>query len=307
MDPLTGGLLIGGATSLINGIFGVANNNQNLNNSLDLAAKQQQYAIQNWNMQNAYNAPAAQMGRFKAAGLNPNLVYGQMSNSPSIASPQVSPAQTHPIHVDSPAGDINALAASQQSVAQTHLIEAQTKTAEAQANYANAQAAATLKNTQLTAPNIEATTAKSQAETASTQQNLSQSQQLFPANLEHANLLNQNLVQNTAKSLAESNAIVNNTRIANVMLGAQQAKTWAEVANLNAATANKPAERDMWLAAANNHNIQSEYQSIQSKIAQYQQERKAVGGGDPHDNAIYRFIQKGLTNISSLVGGHYKP
>lgn len=30
-----------------------------------------------WDYQNAYNTPAAQMGRLRAAGLNPNLIYGQ--------------------------------------------------------------------------------------------------------------------------------------------------------------------------------------------------------------------------------------
>lgn len=33
-------------------------------------------ALSDWNMQNAYNSPEAQMARLKAAGLNPNLVYG---------------------------------------------------------------------------------------------------------------------------------------------------------------------------------------------------------------------------------------
>ncbi|AXH76446.1 MAG: DNA pilot protein [Microviridae sp.] len=44
-----------------------------------------------WNMQNQYNSPAAQMQRFKDAGLNPNLIYGQGSNgnSNSIPTPDV--------------------------------------------------------------------------------------------------------------------------------------------------------------------------------------------------------------------------
>lgn len=32
-----------------------------------------------WHMQNAYNSPEAQMQRYKAAGLNPHLIYGQGS------------------------------------------------------------------------------------------------------------------------------------------------------------------------------------------------------------------------------------
>lgn len=38
--------------------------------------RQRADALSDWNMQNAYNTPAAQMARLKEAGLNPNLVYG---------------------------------------------------------------------------------------------------------------------------------------------------------------------------------------------------------------------------------------
>ena len=41
------------------------------------AKKANQRNIENWHMQNAYNTPAAQMQRYKDAGLNPNLIYGQ--------------------------------------------------------------------------------------------------------------------------------------------------------------------------------------------------------------------------------------
>lgn len=49
-------------------------------------AKNRQWALQDWNMQNAYNDPKQQMQRYKEAGLNPNLVYSQMSNGPSVRS-----------------------------------------------------------------------------------------------------------------------------------------------------------------------------------------------------------------------------
>lgn len=46
--------------------------------------------VEFWNMQNEYNSPANQMARFKDAGLNPNLIYGQgtpgnASNTPNFA------------------------------------------------------------------------------------------------------------------------------------------------------------------------------------------------------------------------------
>jgi len=43
--------------------------------------------VEFWNMQNAYNSPEAQMGRFKAAGLNPNLIYGQQNTGGAPQTP----------------------------------------------------------------------------------------------------------------------------------------------------------------------------------------------------------------------------
>lgn len=47
---------------------------------------QEQDRLKNWNLQNAYNTPAAQMQRLKEAGLNPNLVYGG-GNAATTAQP----------------------------------------------------------------------------------------------------------------------------------------------------------------------------------------------------------------------------
>ncbi|UPW41458.1 DNA pilot protein [Dipodfec virus UA23Rod_1340] len=44
-------------------------------------ARQLADSRENWNMQNEYNSPAAQMERLREAGLNPNLVYGNGANN----------------------------------------------------------------------------------------------------------------------------------------------------------------------------------------------------------------------------------
>lgn len=41
--------------------------------------------IEAWNMQNAYNTPAAQMERYKQAGLNPHLIYGQSNTTSGLS------------------------------------------------------------------------------------------------------------------------------------------------------------------------------------------------------------------------------
>lgn len=56
--------------------------------------KQRSHALQDWEMQNAYNSPAAQMQRLKDAGLNPHLVYGNGADATSSAPPRSSDTGT---------------------------------------------------------------------------------------------------------------------------------------------------------------------------------------------------------------------
>lgn len=56
-------------------------NEKNREYNLNLAKMQNQWNIEQWNRGNAYNSPAAQMARYKAAGLNPDLIYGQQNLS----------------------------------------------------------------------------------------------------------------------------------------------------------------------------------------------------------------------------------
>lgn len=47
--------------------------------------KQRRDALSDWNMQNAYNSPSAQMQRLAEAGLNPHLVYGKGADNVSTS------------------------------------------------------------------------------------------------------------------------------------------------------------------------------------------------------------------------------
>lgn len=60
----------------------------------NMYSQQRQDAMSDWNMQNAYNDPAAQMRRLEAAGLNPNLVYGNGSAANTSTAPRGSNAPT---------------------------------------------------------------------------------------------------------------------------------------------------------------------------------------------------------------------
>lgn len=106
-------------------------NEKNREYNLNLAKMQNQWNIDQWNRENAYNSPATQMARYKAAGLNSDLIYGQQNLS--AASPEMTAGDgSQPTDVSNLAnkrtiGDMVAQAS------QTRLTNAQAKLAESQA------------------------------------------------------------------------------------------------------------------------------------------------------------------------------
>lgn len=87
-----GNALISGGASLLGSAFGAIGSAQatkaNNRANLELAKYQYSQNLEQWHRQNEYNSPSAQMQRFKEAGLNPNLIYGQGSNGNATSSPQ---------------------------------------------------------------------------------------------------------------------------------------------------------------------------------------------------------------------------
>lgn len=112
-------------------------NNDTRNYNLGLAHLQNRWNLEQWNRENAYNNPAAQMARMKAAGLNPDLAYGQQNLS--AASPEMTAGESA-----TPA-DMSGIA-SRQTIGdamaqfnQARLAEAQVKLVESQAKKTDAE------------------------------------------------------------------------------------------------------------------------------------------------------------------------
>lgn len=87
--------LIGAGVSAIGSLF---SGQQSYKNNKKLLAQQNAYNVamadkayerdlDMWNRQNAYNSPSEQIERLKAAGLNPNLMYGNGADSGNAAAP----------------------------------------------------------------------------------------------------------------------------------------------------------------------------------------------------------------------------
>lgn len=87
--------------AMLQGLFGAHNTNRtihaqaeenqkNREYNLQLAKMQNEWNLQQWERENEYNNPLNQMQRLKAAGLNPNLVYGNGAGQSTAApSPQL--------------------------------------------------------------------------------------------------------------------------------------------------------------------------------------------------------------------------
>lgn len=80
MTPVIAGALISGGLGLTSSIF---------NNIMGNRAykRDRADALEDWHRQNEYNSPKAQMQRFKDAGLNPQLIYGQGTAGNASATP----------------------------------------------------------------------------------------------------------------------------------------------------------------------------------------------------------------------------
>jgi len=100
------GSVIGGGASLLGDIFNLfgsskANREQRAYNT-SIMQTQRNWALEDIANQNAYNSPVQQMARYKEAGLNPNLIYGEgttassgQSDQPrSVSSPSYNPENT---------------------------------------------------------------------------------------------------------------------------------------------------------------------------------------------------------------------
>lgn len=111
MLPLIAGALISGGASILGNLLNKNSvqqtNQQQQDFNTQMYNKQRADALADWERQNQYNSPSQQMQRFKEAGLNPNLIYGQMSNAPAVRSTDMkAPDFVAPKYDTSKIGDI---------------------------------------------------------------------------------------------------------------------------------------------------------------------------------------------------------
>lgn len=88
IDPNTIATISDGINQVANTISAEDMKKRTIRFARETYDKQRAHNLQDWEMQNAYNSPAAQMQRLKDAGLNPNLIYGNGADATSSAGPR---------------------------------------------------------------------------------------------------------------------------------------------------------------------------------------------------------------------------
>lgn len=89
LSPSDAAIISSGSTLLGTGVSAIAQagaNKQERKWQEKMYGQQRVDALSDWNMQNLYNSPSSQMSRYKAAGLNPNLIYGTGTSSAGNSS-----------------------------------------------------------------------------------------------------------------------------------------------------------------------------------------------------------------------------
>lgn len=100
------GMVVAGMNNAANISSQVMTNAQSLAFSEYMYDKQRKDALSDWNMQNEYNSPAAQMQRLQEAGLNPHLVYGRGADNTSAS---VRSSQQGSSNLKAPHSDVQSL------------------------------------------------------------------------------------------------------------------------------------------------------------------------------------------------------
>lgn len=148
MAPIVGAAAIAGGASVVGSLINAAStshtNDQQYSYNKQLSELAYKQNIQAWNMQNMYNSPAAQMQRLRAAGLNPNLLYGNGEAATGLAgdAPQLQYGSYNPkvpAFGDALTNGINAALSSQQANAMSLNAEANMLRASADAAYKTKQ------------------------------------------------------------------------------------------------------------------------------------------------------------------------
>jgi hypothetical protein len=199
-------------------------------------------SLNDYAMQNEYNSPTAQMSRFRDAGLNPNLIYGQTNEGATVRSSETPAWNPRAPNIDLDAGPtISAFYDTRLKEAQTDNLREAVTTQQADQILKGAQTAATLN-----------AAAKSQFELDQAQSLSSIVIEAAKANLGKTQAETQQLLDNnerqaalTASSLREATERILRIRIENLKTKAETENTKVEKQRLLKAIDNLDSDNQL--------------------------------------------------------------
>jgi hypothetical protein len=281
IDPsiIAAGIQVG--TSVYNAASAAKTNLKSREFSSDMYARQLEDARNNTDRQNAYNSPVQQMARLKAAHLNPNLVYGNGSVA-NQGTPAGTPSAQTP-HSEAPRLDGKPAIDAYYQVKNGPLVT----------DNLALQNALIAKNIVVADSIIKKNEAESRGTTSSADTNI--------YDLEYKKSMHDTRQEQEFQNVAKVQREIQVMLDANQRANETQKLSLGEMASrilLNQASASKiPAEIEALKATA--AKIKAENTSIN-----YDNAVKSTGA-QPHDNPLYRLLQKALTNVPEWNGKWY--
>lgn len=276
--------LIGAGASILGNVLN--NNAVSSANQQNQQFQERMYGLQraaslsDWHMQNQYNSPQAQMQRYKDAGLNPNLIYGQSNTAAPVRSTESPRMQFQPKQYDL-ASIIPMMYDLIKTQAQTNNLEAQSKLAAQATAVKAAQEAGQLVLNRRNEVGVNADQLK-----------LDIARNLAPVTLEMERGKLHNL-------LARTNFVINEDERKGFLAQNTLAKGVEEILKIRADKAKSEAERERILASIPLLKESTEFKRMENAFL-----RKGISLHDPYAVRTGSLIADQLTKSIDYVQKH---
>jgi len=314
LDPSTTAALQSSANVLSSDTAMIAQSNLNKKTQqfdVNMYNLEHNNAIADWNMQNAYNSPQQQMARLKAAGLNPNLVYGSGTDAGGASSP-VQEKSAESWNPTSPTGAIMGIGNALSDMTDTQMKLAQLdnlKATNAQIIQETALKAAETINTTRTAGRTEIGTESDafdlalksdlrsiSVESAQTALNKMQADTTFTMDAnDRAWLQNKMDMRKGEYSIKEAIVDIANKKLQGPQIQASTANTQQDTKLKYENTTNALAERDKILQSVNNMKTSQYLDQLDAGLKQ--------NGVQPGDAGWYRWLEILMSQFVKGISG----
>lgn len=279
LAPLLPNIILGGSALLGQGINAATQSSMNKKTrewNEKMYSMQRQHALSDWNMQNEYNNPAAQMARYKAAGLNPHLIYG---GGPGNISQPIRSTDSKSWNPTPPQFDLGSAAKSALFTG----VDLETK--QTQNDKIQAQIAVDKQR----ALQIATDTSQKVQATAKSKYELEQAQRLGIYSLEAAKLGVRQLEENITNTKTRTQLMGEQIATEQVLRPQRSGELTARIANLKQQTDTGSAQASQIRQNIKNLEWKAQIDSLAVDLNKYMnEERKA--GKNPNESAFGRLL-----------------